>query len=69
VLVANPFSISVTRYSLPQHVRFVDDKLKRVYTQDLLEGIENMNIITGDLFTFRSGFENDIESKEKQLVL
>lgn len=37
---------AIDRYSLPQIVRFVDDEIKRVYTQDLLEGIENMRTIT-----------------------
>ncbi|XP_045158952.2 uncharacterized protein LOC123524665 isoform X2 [Mercenaria mercenaria] len=37
---------AIDRYSLPQIVSFVDDEIKRVYTQDLLEGIENMRTIT-----------------------
>ncbi|XP_045158947.2 uncharacterized protein LOC123524664 isoform X2 [Mercenaria mercenaria] len=40
---------AIDRYSLPQHVSFIDDKIKRVYTQDLLEGIENMSAITETL--------------------
>lgn len=40
---------AIDRYKLPQVVRFLDDKIKRVYTQNLLEGIENMRTITDTL--------------------
>ena len=32
---------------MPQIVKFVDDDIRKVYTQDLVEGIENMRTITG----------------------
>lgn len=37
---------AIDRYKLPQKIRFIDDEIKRVYTQDLVEGIENMKTIT-----------------------
>ncbi|KAL4236925.1 hypothetical protein ACF0H5_005311 [Mactra antiquata] len=37
---------TIDRYKLPQLVKFVDDEIKRVYTQDLVDGIENMTTIT-----------------------
>lgn len=40
---------AINRYSLPQFVKFVDDEIKRVYTQDLLEGIENMRTVTAEI--------------------
>lgn len=43
----NDFCGYCFRYRLPQIISFVDDEIKKVYTQDLLEGIENMKTITG----------------------
>ncbi|XP_052257765.1 titin-like isoform X3 [Dreissena polymorpha] len=39
----------IDRFKLPQIVKFVDDDIRKVYTQDLVEGIENMRTITETL--------------------
>ncbi|XP_052257644.1 uncharacterized protein LOC127862522 isoform X2 [Dreissena polymorpha] len=39
----------IDRFKLPQVVTFIDDEIRRVYTQDLIEGIENMRKITKTL--------------------
>ncbi|KAH3693888.1 uncharacterized protein LOC127862612 [Dreissena polymorpha] len=39
----------IDRFKMPQIVKFVDDDIRKVYTQDLVEGIENMRTITETL--------------------
>ncbi|XP_052776405.1 uncharacterized protein LOC128214148 isoform X2 [Mya arenaria] len=36
----------IDRFKMPQVVKFVDDQIRKIYTQDLVEGIENMHTIT-----------------------
>ena len=45
-VLLKPIFVSNFRYKLPQVVSFVDDEIKRVYTHDLSDGIENMKTVT-----------------------
>lgn len=37
---------TIDRYSLPKLIQFLDDKIQKIYTQDLLEGVEQMANVT-----------------------
>lgn len=37
---------TVDRYSLPKVIRFLDNQIQKIYTQDLLEGVEQMANVT-----------------------
>lgn len=37
----------IDRYNLPKVIKFLDNKIQKIYTQDLLEGIEDMAHVTG----------------------